>query len=410
MPLNNAQRAVADSDCRFRVLCGGRRVGKSYLAVRELARFARQPDKKCLYIAPTYQMCRSIIWTDLKERLGNLNWIARANESRLELELVNGSTIMLRSGDAGQSLRGGGYDFVVFDETSDIDSEIYYEVVRPALSAQKPPGSVLFCGTPKGFNWFKGLYDLGRGHDPDWASFQFTTLQGGQVPESEIAAAKRDLDERTFLQEYESQFMTYSGIIAYNFSQDNIVSWKPHPAKNILIGVDFNVHPMSATVMVQSADNKTLHAIDEIVIYGSNTHEMCDEIKNRYPGNNIIVFPDPAGVQRKSSANGRTDISILQNAGFRVLHRPRHPAVKDRINAMNSLLKNAEGEIRFFVDPKCKHLIQSLQRYVYKQDTQIPEKGKWDHMFDATTYCVEYMYPVTKKVEIDNTIQTFGVY
>ncbi len=410
MPLNNAQLAVANSNCRFRVLCGGRRVGKSYLAVRELARFARQPGKKCLYIAPTYQMCRSIIWTSLKERLGNLNWIARANESRLELELVNGSTIMLRSGDAGQSLRGGGYDFVVFDETSDIDSEIYYEVVRPALSAQKPPGSVLFCGTPKGFNWFKGLYDLGRGHDPDWASFQFTTLQGGQVPESEIAAAKRDLDERTFLQEYESQFMTYSGIVAYNFSDDNIVSWKPHPAKNILIGLDFNVHPMSAVVMVQSEDKKTVHAIDEIVIYGSNTNEMCEEIKNRYTGNNIIVFPDPAGVQRKTSANGRTDISILQNHGFRVLHRPRHPAVKDRINAMNSMLKNAEGERRFFVDPKCKHLIASLQRYVYKQDTQIPEKGKWDHMFDATTYCVEYMYPVTKKVEIDNTIQTFGVY
>ena len=266
--------------------------------------------------------------------------------------MVNGSTIMLRSGDAGQSLRGGGYDFVVFYETSDIDSEIYYEVVRPALSAQKPPGSVLFCGTPKGFNWFKGLYDLGRGHDPDWASFQFTTLQGGQVPESEIAAAKRDLDERTFLQEYESQFMTYSGIVAYNFSDDNIVSWKPHPAKNILIGLDFNVHPMSAVVMVQSEDKKTVHAIDEIVIYGSNTNEMCEEIKNRYTGNNIIVFPDPAGVQRKTSANGRTDISILQNHGFRVLHRPRHPAVKDRINAMNSMLKNAEGERRFFVNPK----------------------------------------------------------
>ena len=122
------------------------------------------------------------------------------------------------------------------------------------------------------------------------------------------------------------------------------------------------------------------------------------------------MFPDPSGVQRRSSANGKTDISILQNAGFRVLHRPRHPAVKDRINAMNSLLKNADGELRYYVDPKCKKLIQSLQRYVYKENTQIPEKGKWDHMFDSASYCVEYLYPVTKKVEIDNTIQTFGVY
>ena len=409
MPLNNAQQAVAKSPARFRVLCGGRRVGKSYLSVRELARFARYPGKKCLYIAPTYQMCRDIIWADLKQRLNNLNWIAKTNESRLELHLINGSTIALRSGDAGQSLRGGGYDFVVFDEASDIDPEIFHEVVFPALSAQKPPGSVLFCGTPKGFNWFKDLYDQGQKQDPDWASFQFTTIEGGQVPESEIAAAKRNLDTRTFLQEYEAKFQTYSGIVAYNFSDDNIVDWKPHPAKYVLIGMDFNVSPMTATVMYQSADTKSLHCVDEILIYSSNTNEMCEEIKNRYPDNNIVVFPDPAGVQRRSSANGKTDISILQNHGFKVLHRPRHPAVKDRINAMNSLLLNASGERRFFVDPKCKNLIQALQRYVYKQDTQIPEKGKWDHIFDATTYAVEYLYPVTKKVEYDN-IKTFGVY
>ena len=407
MPLNNAQQAVAESTARFRVLCGGRRVGKSYLAVRELAKFARYPGKKCLYIAPTYQMCRSIIWADLKERLGGLNWIARANESRLELELINGSTIMLRSGDAGQSLRGGGYDFVVFDEAQDIEPDIFYEVVRPALSAQKPPGSVLFCATPKGFNWFKDLYDLGRTQDPDWASFQYTTIQGGQVPESEIEAARKVLDTRTFLQEYEAKFQTYSGIIAYNFSEDNIVDWKPHPAKQLLIGMDFNVDPMSAIVMVKTETG--LHAIDEISIYGSNTNEMCEEIKARYPDTPIWCFPDPSGIQRRTSANGRTDISILQNAGFKVLHRPRHPAVRDRINAMNSLLKNIDGERRFFVDPKCKTLIQALQRYVYKENTQIPEKGKWDHIFDATTYCVEYLFPVTKKVEHTN-IQTFGVF
>ena len=121
------------------------------------------------------------------------------------------------------------------------------------------------------------------------------------------------------------------------------------------------------------------------------------------------MFPDASGAGRRTSSNGVTDVAILQNAGFRVLHRPRHPAVRDRINAMNSMLKNAEGERRFFVDPKCRNLIQALQRYVYKQGTQIPDKGKWDHIFDAGSYCVEYLYPVTKKVEYDN-IKTFGVY
>ena len=83
--------------------------------------------------------------------------------------------------------------------------------------------------------------------------------------------------------------------------------------------------------------------------------------------------------------------------------------MRDRINAMNSMLKNAQGERRCFVDPKCRNLIQALQRYVYKQGTQIPDKGKWDHIFDATTYAVEYLYPVTRKVEHEQTT-TFGVY
>tara|TARA_R110000796_G_scaffold163631_1_gene280585 strand:+ start:910 stop:2139 length:1230 start_codon:yes stop_codon:yes gene_type:complete len=409
MPLNTAQAAVAGSKARFRVLVAGRRLGKTFLSVRELARFARMPKQKILYICPTYQMGRDIIWADLKERLGSLNWIAKTNESRLEVTLVNESVISIRSGDNPDALRGGGYDFVVFDETSDIKSELWYEVIRPALSAQKPPGAALFCGTPKGMNWFKGLYDLGRGQDPDWASYQYTTLQGGNVPESEIEAARRDLDERTFRQEYEAKFETYSGVIAYNFSEHNIVSRDiPFPAKQLIVGMDFNVSP--STCVVYLRDHLGLHAFDEIRMIGSNTDEMCEEIKNRYPQSQIVVFPDNSGNARKTSAGGRTDISILQNAGFVVKSKSKNPPVRDRINAMNSLLKNAKGERRYTVDPKCKYLIQSLERYTYKPDTMIPEKnGGFDHMFDAATYPVEFLYPITRDVKPDNT-SVFGVW
>tara|TARA_R110002020_G_scaffold475902_2_gene714014 strand:- start:1473 stop:2708 length:1236 start_codon:yes stop_codon:yes gene_type:complete len=410
MPLNKAQESVANDPARFRIMSAGRRTGKTFLAVRELAKFARLPGKKCLYIAPTYQMCRDIIWKDLQNRLGKLNWIAKTNESRLELHLVNGSTIALKSGDNPDSLRGGGYDFIVFDETADLKPELWYEATRPALSAQKPPGSALFCGTPKGItNWFKDLYDLGKSTDPDWASYSWTTLDGGNVPESEIEAAKRDLDERTFRAEYLASFETFSGgLIAYNFTEDNIRPYvEPNPAKFIYIGMDFNVSPCCAIIFQKTKTG--LHAVDEIVIHDSNTDEMCQEIHTRYPAHSIMVFPDPSGAARKTSAGGRTDISILQNSGFTVKYKRQHPAVRDRINACNSLLKNAKGERRLLVDPKCKHLIKSFQRYTYKEGTQIPNKGEWDHAFDAGTYCIEYMYPVTREVKPDKQT-TFGVY
>jgi len=408
MPLNKAQAIVVASDARFKVFVAGRRTGKTALSIRELARFASQPNKKILYVAPTFQMCRDIIWKDIRERLGKLNWIAKTNESRLEIELVNGSLIALKSGNDPDNLRGSGYDFVVFDECADLKQEVWTEVVRPALSAQKPPGSALFCGTPKGFNWFKELYDQGNTDDEQWFSHQATTLDGGNVPEKEIEDAKKDLDSRTFAQEYLASFETYSGIIAYNFHDENVVTYKEELPDMLLIGMDFNVDPMSAVVMIKTKTG--LHAIDEINIYGSNTNEMCDEIRNRFPKQRIVVFPDPAGAQRKTSASGKTDISILQNAGFAVKYRPRHPAVKDRINALNSVLKNTEGQRRFFIDPKCKQFIKSMRQHAYKEGTQIPDKGSgFDHIFDAGTYLVEYVYPVRKDYKPDNT-KTFGVY
>ena len=42
------------------------------------------------------------------------------------------------------------------------------------------------------------------------------------MPE-EIEAAKRDMDERTFKQEYLAQWVDYSGLIYYAFGEHNIV-------------------------------------------------------------------------------------------------------------------------------------------------------------------------------------------
>lgn len=408
MPLSEAQKQVAQSNKRFRVVCAGRRFGKSILAIRELAKFASQPNKKVMYVAPTYGMARNIIFDQLKQKLDDLRWVNKINETRMEIDLVNGSKILLRGADNYDSLRGTGLDFLVMDEVADIKPEAWNEVLRPTLSAQKPPGSALFVGTPKGHNHFKDLFDLGK-TDDDYQSWQFTTLDGGNVSAEEVEAAKRDLSQKVFNQEYLATFETYSGLVYYNFSlEHSIKKWEPEELKEVMLFCDFNVNPISGAVAVKTKTG--LHIIDEIVIYGSNTDELAQEMKTRYPTQKITAFPDPAGAQRKTSAGGRTDISILQNAGFRVLYKPRHPAVKDRINAVNSLLLNTNDERRLFVDPKCKEVIKSLSRHTYKEGTQVPNKDDgFDHMCDAVGYGVEYLFPVTRQVERNNP-KSFGVF
>ena len=133
MPLSLAQKQIADSAKRFRTAICGRRFGKTYLAIRELARFARFPNAVCWYIAPTRMQGKGIVWEELKDRLSALNWVAKTNESELTITLVNGSEITVKSADAYDRMRGFSVNFCVFDEFADMDPEVW-TVVRPTLS------------------------------------------------------------------------------------------------------------------------------------------------------------------------------------------------------------------------------------------------------------------------------------
>jgi hypothetical protein len=159
--------------------------------------------------------------------------------------------------------------------------------------------------------------------------------------------------------------------------------------------MDFNVSPMSACIAVRTP--QCLHVIDEIRMFSSNTQEMVNELRTRYPTQNITVYPDPAARQRKTSAGGATDLSILQNAGFRVLAPHAHDAVRDGINAVNSRLRSADNTAHILIDPKCKYTRESLERHVYKPGTSQPDKDSGhDHMTDALRYMVSYIWPVKR--------------
>ncbi len=373
--------------------------GKTYLSIRELARHARIPNQQVYYVAPSYRQAKQIVWSELKEKLYAVRWVKKVNESELTVTLVNGSTISLRGAENYDSLRGVGLNFLVMDEFTMINKKAWLEVLRPTLS--DTGGSALFISTPAGKgNWGFDLYNQPMLDPVNWASWQYTSLEGGRIPIEEIEAAQMDLDERTFKQEYLASFETYSGAIYYNFDRQlNNSTITDYNTSVIHVGMDFNIDPMSATIAIR--DGNDLHIIDEIQIFGSNTDEMCDELNRRYSDSKIIVYPDPAGNQRKSSAHGRTDHIILQNAGFIVKSPRGHTPVRDRINAVNSRLCTANNTRHLFIAQKCKHTIKGLERQTYKEGTQVPDKASgFDHQNDATGYLVDYLFPVKKKRDI----------
>lgn len=401
MPLSAAQKSVADDQHRFRVLISGRRFGKTTLAIREICRHAAVPEQTVWYVAPSYRMAKGIVWRKLKKRLLELRWVSKINESELTIYLKNGSEISLKGAENGDSLRGRALNFLCMDEVADIEPEVFFEVLRATLS--DTGGSALFCGTPKGIgNWSFDLYNMEKEQPQVWKSFQYTTLDGGFVSESELKSAMQDLDARTFRQEYMATFESAGNRVYYSFDRtQNVKTWEGPLPDVLYTGWDFNIDPMSVVIGVRQGE--VLHIVDEIRMYSSNTQEAVEEIHSRYPKAKIWAYPDPASRQRRSSAGGLTDLLILQNAGMIVKAPHSHDPVRDRVNAVNSRLCNANGLRQLYVDPKCRHLIECLERQTYQEGSTQPDKTQgYDHMNDALGYMVSFIWPVKRDRDQDS--------
>jgi hypothetical protein len=145
----------------------------------------------------------------------------------------------------------------------------------------------------------------------------------------------------------------------------------------IMVGMDFNVNPMTAVVGYYQ--NNKFYVIDEIWLENSDTYKMSAElIKRGYKGS--WVYPDSTGKNRKTS--GRSDHIILKEDGF-IVKETRNPFVKDRVNNVNRLLKDG----RIVIDPRCKRLIQDFERVVWDgQDLDKRSDAALTHISDALGY------------------------
>ena len=400
-----AQGQVFNSKKRFRVLVAGRRFGKSYLSCIELLKAAiERPGETYFYCAPTYRMAKDIAWKVLK-RLVPQVWIKSKNESDLKIELINDSVIELKGTENAMALRGRSLAGVVLDEAAFMDPEVWFEVIRPALADKQ--GWALFISTPDGTaSWFYDLWCYCQ-EDPtnDWKRWCFTTIEGGNVPKHEIEAARAGLDKRTFRQEFEASFENLSGLVAISFGDDNIsVDAKDITVSPILLGVDFNVDPMSGICAVKDGEN--LYVFDEVMLTGgATTWDFAEEVVRRYGvDRRVIACPDPTGGARKTSGVGATDHSILRRSGFNV-SSPKAPwKIRDKITAVNTALLDANGDRRTFIHPRCKQLIKSLRTLTYAPNTGLPNKNLGvDHAFDAFGYLCLQQFNLAKPETLGQT-------
>lgn len=415
--LTEPQSTIALTKARFKVVVAGRRFGKSYLAYAEMFKRAisREATEKggfnIWYVANTADNARRIMWKVflMSDKYVPRAYVKKTNEQRMEITFKNGSTISVFSGEEPDSLRGSSIDFLVMDECAFV-KEAAWTTIYPALTDKYCRGEALLISSPDGYNWFQKIYadhlDKSDPDNADWACFKYTTIEGGNVDPAEIERAKKTMTANDFKREYLASFDTMVDKIYENFDSDEndadpyfSDTWGQ---SDIHIGMDFNVRPMTAAISVIERDNKlgdTIFFFDEIVTSGfSNTQQMCDKIKAKYPKATYFVYPDPTGRKHQTSAPiGETDMSILRDNGF-IVCAPFAPyPSKDKWNACNTAFKNAAGEKHVYVSKtRCPHLVDSLNGYIFKENGDPDKSQGFDHITDAMAYEIAFKLPVIK--------------
>ena len=382
---------VFDDPARFVMATCGRRFGKSYLACAKALHMAlHKPRANVLMLAPTFEMGRATLWRTLTDMVPD-SWITKTSQSILEMQLVNGSRIEVKSGDRPDRLRGRSLDLACLDEAAYLQKELWFEVLRPALSDRQ--GSALFTTTPAGLvqSWFADLWDDAGQADSGWGRHQYTTIDGGWVEPEEVEQARAMLDPRTFRAEYEASFEAPTGRVFPDFSEANITEDADDDGVGELkIGIDFNVATLPAIVCRIVGDE--LWVIDEVTLHNSTTEQLGRALRAKYQSRSLMAYPDPTGGSRKTAAvdASTTDHTLLEKSGIRIYERRSPYAVRDKYQATNWLICDAMGRRRMKVNPRCRDLIRDMKFMVYKEGTDQPDKSdpERSHHSDALGYCV----------------------
>ncbi len=198
---HSGQLKVLSEAKRFNVLDCGRRWGKSALAVNLLSENALD-GHPVAYFAPFY----SLLSGTFKELYSVLNTVTTRKHDNQFIELATGGSIEFWSLENPIAGRSRKYKVAIVDEAAFNRNlwQSWTEAIRPTLTDLK--GSAWFMSTPKGKNDFYKLWMRGQTGEQDWMSWQMPTVTNPHIDPTEIEAARRDLPELAFAQEYLAEF------------------------------------------------------------------------------------------------------------------------------------------------------------------------------------------------------------
>ena len=342
---------------RFSVVVAHRRFGKTVAALNHIIKQAilnQKENPRYAYIAPTYGQAKRVAWDYLLKYTLPLG--ATPNIAELRIDFW-GRRIQLYGSDNPDSLRGQYFDGAVIDEVGDQNPVIWTDIIRPALSDRL--GWCLFIGTPKGHNHFKDLRDRAETED-GWGLLEFKASQTNVIAESELKAARSEMGEDKYLQEFECSFNaavegSYYGQILNDLESKN--RFQEIPRDDLCqtkCAWDLGMGDSTAIWVVQIAGSE-IRLIDYYENNGVGLDKYVSWLRDNGWDKAEQILPHD--VQVRELGSGRSRLEVLQEAGLNIRIAPRM-SVDDGIQAVRRLLPRC-----WFNIPRVKQGLDCLRNY-----------------------------------------------
>ena len=227
---------ILSSKAKYQIACVGRQFGKSLMGINLALYWAiNNNNVKILWVSPVYSQSTKVL-KEIIQAIGGTDIVKSANYSSNEIVLKNGSVILFRSAERYDNIRGLTCDYGIIDEAAFCKDEAWQEAIKPVFLVNGK--KVLFISTPKGKNWFHGLFQLGKSHDhPNYTTYTGSSYDTPYIFHEEIEDAKRTLPDKVFQQEYLAQFIDGGGEVFQNLDKNKFRAWTP-PQGKVYCGID----------------------------------------------------------------------------------------------------------------------------------------------------------------------------
>ena len=394
---------------KFRAFVGGFGSSKTYTGCISMCeRFAQHPGVNQGYFAPTYPMIRDIFYPTIEE-------VAERHGLRLEIKTgthevhffsgrqYRGTTIC-RSMDKPGNIIGFKIGNALIDELDTLPTNKAEEawnkiIARLRYNIPGVKNGIDVATTPEGFRFCHKKFVQALQDNPELtkthALVQASTYENAKHLPADYIPSLLESYPKELIEAYlMGRFVNLtSGTVMRQYDRIRCGSTETIQEKEpLLIGQDFNTQRMASCVFVQRPSG--WHAVAELKDL-FDTPDVIRVINERWrdKGHRIIIYPDASGASRKSVDASKSDIGLLQQAGYVIRVNPSNPAVKDRILATNKALETGKVKVNA---RECPTTARCLEQLAYDANGEVDKNSGFDHSVDAFSYPIAYEMPVIR--------------